>query len=162
MKEYIRLIEKSPLLNCLPKEQVHTCLKEGSFRISTYGKHHIIHFSGEVCRELEIILTGQVNVERIDEAGNLTTIAEFYGGEILGGNLLFSKNPYYPMTITAKQPTTMVAIGKEHLLELASGNPAFFKELSGICGRPHHNPWGAPQTLCQQNHSGMYFALFGA
>ena len=127
MKEYIRLIEKSPLLNCLPKEQVHTCLKEGSFRISTYGKHHIIHFSGEVCRELEIILTGQVNVERIDEAGNLTTIAEFYGGEILGGNLLFSKNPNYPMTITAKQPTTMVAIGKEHLLELASGNPAFLR-----------------------------------
>ena len=92
MKKYIELVEKSPLLNCLPKEEVHSCLKDGSFRISTYGKNNIIHFSGEACRSLEIILTGQVSVERIDEEGNLMNIAEFYADEILGGNLLFSQN----------------------------------------------------------------------
>ncbi|NLL45792.1 MAG: Crp/Fnr family transcriptional regulator [Clostridiales bacterium] len=127
MKKYIELVEKSPLLNCLPKEEVHSCLKDGSFRISTYGKNNIIHFSGEACRSLEIILTGQVSVERIDEEGNLMNIAEFYADEILGGNLLFSKNPYYPMTVTAKQPTTIVEIDKERLLVLASGNLAFLR-----------------------------------
>ena len=127
MKKYIELVEKSPLLNCLPKEEVHSCLKDGSFRISAYGKNNIIHFSGEACRSLEIILTGQVSVERIDEEGNLMNIAEFYADEILGGNLLFSKNPYYPMTVTAKQPTTIVEIDKERLLVLASGNLAFLR-----------------------------------
>ena len=127
MKKYMSLIEKSPLLNSLPKEEVRACLKDGSFRVSSHGKNSILHFSGEVCRRLEIILSGQVRVERIDEAGNLMTIAEFYADEILGGNLLFSKNPYYPMTITAKQPTAIVEIGKERLLALFSDNPNFLE-----------------------------------
>ncbi|MGI6751938.1 MAG: Crp/Fnr family transcriptional regulator [Anaerovoracaceae bacterium] len=127
MKKYISLIEKSLLLNCLSEEEVNSCLKDGSFRITNYGKDNIIHFSGEVCRGLEVILSGHVVVERIDEAGNLMTIADFYGGEVLGGNLLFSKTPYYPMTITAKQPTIVVGIDKEHLLELFSGNPIFLR-----------------------------------
>ena len=125
MKIYIGLMEQSLLLSCLSKEEVNSCLKDGSFRICSYGKHNIIHFSGEVCRVLEVILSGHVAVERIDEAGNLMTIAEFYGDEILGGNLLFSKTPYYPMTITAKQPTIMIEIKKERLLELLSSNIMF-------------------------------------
>lgn len=127
LKKYMEFIEKSILLSHLSKEEITSCLKDGSFHISTYGKNNIIHFSGEVCRKLEIILSGHVSVERIDEAGNLMTIAEFYGGEILGGNLLFSKNPYYPMSVTARQPTIVLEIEKERLLKLFSANPAFLR-----------------------------------
>lgn len=127
MIKYIGLIEKSPLLSCLSREEVSSCFKDGSFCISSYGKNNIIHFSGEVCRRLEVILSGHVVVERIDEAGSLMTIAEFYDDEILGGNLLFSKTPYYPMTITARQPTVIIEINKERLLALFSGNPIFLK-----------------------------------
>jgi len=127
MQKYIGLMEKSLLLSCLSKEEVHLCLKDGSFHISSYGKNSIIHFSGEVCLKLEIILSGHVSVERIDESGNLMVIAEFFGGEILGGNLLFSKSPYYPMTITAKKPTIIVEIAKERLLRLFSDNPIFLR-----------------------------------
>jgi CRP-like cAMP-binding protein len=127
MKKHMDLIEKSLLLSHLSKKEVSSCFKDGSFHISTYGKNNIIHFSGEVCRGLEIILSGQVSVERIDEAGNLMTIAEFYGGEILGGNLLFSKKPYYPMTITARQPTIVLTIDKERLLKLFSANSVFLR-----------------------------------
>lgn len=127
MKKHIDLIKKNPLLRSLPIEEVNSCLKDGSFRINTYGKNNIIHFSDEICLKLEVILSGQVSIERIDESGNLMVIAEFYGDEILGGNLLFSKNPYYPMTITARQPSTLVEIDKERLLELFTGNPVFLE-----------------------------------
>jgi CRP-like cAMP-binding protein len=127
MQKYINLIEGSPLLSHLPKEKTNLCLKDNSFRIKTYGKNSIIHFSGEVCLGLDIILSGHVAVERIDEGGSLMTIAEFFDGEILGGNLLFSKTPYYPMTITARQATVIVEIDKNRLLDLFSGNPVFLK-----------------------------------
>ncbi|MGI6161736.1 MAG: Crp/Fnr family transcriptional regulator [Christensenellales bacterium] len=127
MEEYISLIEKSSLLGSFSKQEVHSCLRDGSFRISAYGKNNIIHFSGEACLKLEIILLGHVSVERIDEAGNLMIIAEFYDDEILGGNLLFSKSPYYPMTIIAKQPTVILEIDKERLLALFSDNPVFLR-----------------------------------
>lgn len=127
MEKYMDLIENNSLLNRLSSSEIDICFKDGSFHINTWGKNNIIHFSGEVCSNLEIILSGHVSVERIDEKGNLMTIGEFYSGEILGGNLLFSKAPYYPMTVTAKQPTVILKINKERLLSLFSLNSDFLK-----------------------------------
>lgn len=120
-------MEKCVLLNSISGETIDSYLKDGSFKIKTYGKNNIIHFTGETCLNLEVILSGKVTVERIDESGNLMTIADFYNNEILGGNLLFSKNPHYPMTITAKQPAVILEIDKERLFELFSNNHDFLK-----------------------------------
>lgn len=127
MNKHISLIRKSILLSSISADEVNSYLRDGSFTISTYGKNNIVHFSGEMCLKLEIILSGKVTVERIDESGNLMAIAEFYSDEILGGNLLFSKNPHYPMTITAKQPTIILGINKERLFELFSDNHTFLR-----------------------------------
>lgn len=127
MNKYKSLIEKSTLLGSISEHEINQCFNDGSFKISTYAKNNILHFSDEVCLKLEIILSGKVTVERIDESGNLMTIAEFLNDEILGGNLLFSNNPYYPMTIIAKQPTVILEINKERLLDIFSGNPIFLR-----------------------------------
>lgn len=127
MNKYVAFVEKSILLSSISAEEINSYLKDRSFKISTYNKNNIVHFVGEKCSKLEIILTGKVVIERIDESGNLMTIAEFFGNEILGGNLLFSKNPHYPMTITAKQPTVILEINKERLFELFSDNHEFLR-----------------------------------
>lgn len=127
MNKYVAFVEKSILLSSISAEEINSYLKDRSFKISTYNKNNIVHFVGEKCSKLEIILTGKVVIERIDESGNLMTIAEFFGNEILGGNLLFSKNPHYPMTITSKQPTVILEINKERLFELFSDNHEFLR-----------------------------------
>lgn len=127
MNQYTGLIEKSAILRSLSTEEINSYLSDGTFRICAYEKNNIVHFSGDVCLKLEIMLSGKVVVERIDESGNLMVIAEFLGEEILGGNLLFSKNPHYPMTITAKQPTVILELCKDRLFELFSDNHDFLK-----------------------------------
>lgn len=102
-------------------------MADGSCRIIDYEKSNIIHFDGEVCSKLEIILLGKVAIDRIDESGNLMTITELFEGDVLGGNLVFSKNPYYPMTITAKETTAILEINKERLFSLLSKNSGFLK-----------------------------------
>ncbi len=125
MKKHVDLLEKCTLLSCIPRENIDDCLRDGGLRIRVYAKNNIVHFAGEACSKFEIVLSGKVAVEHIDESGNLMSIAEFYGNEILGGNLLFSKNPRYPMTITAKQATVVLEINKERLFELFTGNRDF-------------------------------------
>jgi CRP-like cAMP-binding protein len=127
MSKHIALIRKSVPLSSVSDDETDLYLLDGSFKISTYERNNIVHFSGEVCLKLEIILSGKVAVERIDESGNLMNISEFYSNEILGGNLLFSKNPHYPMTITAKQPTIILEINKERLFTLFSNNHDFLR-----------------------------------
>ena len=100
------------LLKPIPIELLKKLFDTKAMKIKKYSKDEIIHFDGDVCMNVEILLFGKVVVERIDESGALLTIAEFYPDELLGGNLIFSKNSYYPMTITAKLETTLLEIQK--------------------------------------------------
>ena len=127
MKNYLGAMKEVYLINSIKSEEIELYLNEGSFKTIEYGKNNIIHFVGEVCSKLEIILSGKVVIERIDESGNLMTIAEFFSGDVLGGNLMFSKNPHYPMTVTTKQPTVILEINKTRLFQLFSDNHDFLK-----------------------------------
>ena len=127
MKKYFELMREIDLIKSIKPQEIDSYLTEGSCKITQYGKNNIVHFVGEVCSKLEIILSGKVVIERIDESGNLMTIAEFLGGDVLGGNLMFSKNPYYPMTVTAKEATLILEINKDRLFQLFSDNREFLR-----------------------------------
>lgn len=127
MKKDESLINQTILLQELPPEDVRLYVKEGQFKIVSYKKNTVIHFEGEFCNKLEIILSGEVIVERLDESGGLLTIAVFIENDILGGNLLFSNNPSFPLTITAREPSTIVEIEKKLLFELFVKSPSFLR-----------------------------------
>ena len=127
MRKYLELIQQTDLIKSLKHQEIESYLTEGSCKTTRYGKNNIVHFVGEVCSNLEIILAGKVGMERIDESGNLMTIAEFLSGDVLGGNLMFSKNPYYPMTVTAKEATLILEINKDRLFQLFSDNHEFLR-----------------------------------
>ena len=127
MENYFGAMKQVDLIKSIKSEEIELFLNEGSFKTTEYGKNNIVHFVGEVCSKLEIILSGKVVIERIDESGNLMTIAEFFSGDVLGGNLMFSKNPHYPMTVTTKQPTVILEINKARLFQLFSDNHDFLK-----------------------------------
>lgn len=127
MIKNISLIKSTVLINFLSDEDILTNLKSGKFKVTSYKKSSIVHFDGETCSKLEIILSGKVAVDRIGESGDLLTISEFYNDDILGGNLLFSKNPYYPMTISTQLLTNILEIEREVLFELLCNNPIFLR-----------------------------------
>jgi CRP-like cAMP-binding protein len=81
----------------------------------------------EECSRIEIILSGEVVIENLDEDGNLLTITDFRTGDMLGGNLIFSSNPRYPMTITALSDSVLLLLSKEIILELSKKNSDFLK-----------------------------------
>ena len=103
MKKHLKLMQQIDIIKSINKLDIESYLADGSCRIAEYGKNNILHFVGEVCSKLEIILSGKVAIDRIDESGNLMTITELFDGDVLGGNLLFSKRPYYPMTSRPKK-----------------------------------------------------------
>ena len=127
MNPYLKLIENTTLLSTLPSDYIKLHLANGNFKVKTYTKNSIIHFEGDHCFKLEIVLIGKVVVARIDESGNLLTIAEFFQNDILGGNLMFSKNPYFPMTSTALDESVILEIEKNLLFTLLSESPVFLK-----------------------------------
>lgn len=122
-----KLIESITLLNTLSAEEIYSYIQKKLFKLVHYEKNRMIHLDGDKCNYLEIILSGKVAVERIGESGDLLTIGAFYTNDILGGNLIFSKNPYYPMTVTAQTKVTLLQIDKKLLFHLCSSNKSFLR-----------------------------------
>lgn len=122
MHKYIEDIQNTTLLNSLSKETIIENINKGKFIVSSYNKDNIIHFEGEKCNKLEIILSGKVVVERINASGDLLSISEFTNDDILGGNLLFSKTPYFPLTVSTQIPTVVLEIDRDTLINLFHNN----------------------------------------
>ena len=127
MNQFEKLIESNTILSSLPSEIIKSHIQNRTLEVISFQKNSIVHFVGDKCNQLEIILKGTVVVERIDESGDLLTIAEFYQDDILGGNLLFSNSPYYPMTTTTREESIILVIEKNLLFDLLSEFPTFLK-----------------------------------
>ncbi len=118
-------IQKTTLFSTLKKNEIENLLTQKIANVTQYSSGKIIHFEDDYCDYLEIILSGKISIERIDASGNLLTITELYINDILGGNLLFSRNPSYPMTVIAKEQCAIISISKDTLLEILQTNANF-------------------------------------
>ena len=132
MSSHEQSIKEPALLHAVPTEALETYRRNGTFRTIAYKKDTVIHFEGEVCRSLEIILTGHIGVEHIEPSGNLMNVAEFFAGDILGGSLMFSQNPHYPMTVTTRRSAVILEINKDDLFLMFCHHPAFLKTFLTI------------------------------
>jgi len=117
------------LLRGLSVNRIEEWSRSGKISLRYFQPGQIIHLDGDLCRGMEIILSGRVSVERIDESGNLMIINQFGPDDMIGGNLVFSRNPRYPMTIIAKIATTLVALEKRLIFELCSSYPEFLEQF---------------------------------
>ncbi len=120
---------KKTILSSLPPKLVDDYLINNRIHIQSYNKNQIIHLEGEVCQQIEIILEGQIVIERIGIDGDLMTINHFHQGDIIGANLIFSSTDHYPMTISSKKPSQVVIIPKDVLFKLCNSYPTFLMEF---------------------------------
>lgn len=112
------VLSNSHLINQLNKKDINKYIAIGSFKLVKYKKNSVVHFEGDLCNKLEVILAGKVVVEHFDETGRLNTVMEFGVDKLLGCNLIFSENPHFPATVATKEPSVILEIKKELLLEL--------------------------------------------
>ena len=124
---YLNALTESPFLSAFSKTEIDDLLTTDKIKIRHYKKDSILHFDGEFCDCLELIVEGRISIDRIDRAGNLLTISDFGEGDILGGNIMFSSHPVYLMMVTATQDTVVLEFPKEVLFDLLTSKPLFLK-----------------------------------
>jgi len=122
MEKHINLITKH-----IPDEKYIELIKSNVINIRKYSKGSCMHLENDICSHLEVIIEGNVAIDRIDEDGNVMCVTNFTKTDIIGGNLLFSKTPSYPMSIFAKSDVIVMQIKKEDLFHLMCEYPDFLK-----------------------------------
>ncbi len=127
-KKTVGLLKNVSLFEHVPEADLLKLLEKGS-QIESYDKDEIIYLQNEICDSLDVILRGTVTIQKIDYDGKVMTLSQFMTGEVLGENLVFSKQNHFPMTISAKEKTELLHIKKLAILELCQSNRDFLNNL---------------------------------
>src|SRR5699024_327257 len=84
-----------------------------------------IYIQNEKSNTIDILLNGKVAIQKIEENGDVLTVATFSSGDILGGSLAFSMTNEYPLTVIAAAESNILHIKKELILKLCQSNEEF-------------------------------------
>lgn len=125
-------LSSQPLFAGFSTEQLNELLADRRCSVKKFHHGQVVHLEGEPCPAVEIILSGEFAIERISEDGTLMLVARLGPGDILGGNLVFSSNQNFPMTITSRQNSSFVSLRRDLLLELMHNSSSFLLEFLRI------------------------------
>jgi CRP-like cAMP-binding protein len=123
--DFIKLLLNTDLFKCFSEGELINIFNNDNYFIKTYTKESVIYLQNETCNSMDIILDGNIIIQKIDAEGNVLTISDFTLGDVIGENLLFSSSNKYPMTITAKSKTEILHIKRELILKLCQTNNCF-------------------------------------
>lgn len=129
MKSFIKLLKNTELFKCFSEVELENIFNEHYYKIKDYEKRAIIYLQNEKCESLDILLSGVITIQKIDQDGKILTINDFISGDVVGENLLFSVNSNYPMTVTAKSDCTLLHVKKELVLKLCQSNECFLRSF---------------------------------
>ncbi|MDD2371272.1 MAG: Crp/Fnr family transcriptional regulator [Firmicutes bacterium] len=122
---YIDALVSQNLFSSFSKEELLEILKKEHYELKIYEKGQIIHLQNEICKEIDIILEGQVSVQNIIENGNVLTIGVFSACDIIGANLIYSNSNFYTMTVISTAKTTVLHMSKELILTMCKKSEKF-------------------------------------
>lgn len=129
MNNSINFLINTDLFKCFSFHELEKLFNKDYYKIKKYTKNSVIYFQNEKCESLDVILDGVITIQKIDSEGDILTISDFMSGNVLGENLLFSRNNTYPMTIITKSDTTILHIKKDMILNLCQNNVCFLNSL---------------------------------
>lgn len=125
----VEAISSLSLFKCFTKNELPEIFNASQYKIKEYKKGQTIHLQNELCYAMDIILSGRIAVQKLDENGNVLTISVFSQMDIIGANLIFSSRNAYPMTVVCEADAVVLHIYEALILKLCNSNSCFMVEL---------------------------------
>lgn len=125
IRNYYSLLSGTIFFRDLSIEYLSHVFSDLSFSIQQYNKDKFIFIEDEVCRNLSIILSGNVEIQKIDASGKVLIIAEFHEGDSFGESLIFSDRGNFPMSVMSKTDSVILHIEKDSVIKLCQKSSTF-------------------------------------
>ena len=98
------------------EEKIVLIIKE-LFDIKKVKKGQILHEANSKCKELSLVISGELDVIKYNFDGKEQLISVLGKNEMFGGPLVFSE-AYYPANIIAEKDSEIIEISKEKIMKL--------------------------------------------
>ncbi|MNM03478.1 cAMP receptor protein [compost metagenome] len=118
MKLEAEVLRTSLLFRGKTPDEIDGLLDTMRFSVRSCRKGEMIISEGETADRLGIVLSGEVEVHKLQPGGGGITIARLGKGQTFGEAVLFRRDNRYPATIMSSGRSSVMFIGKQELLRL--------------------------------------------
>ncbi|MBQ8642665.1 MAG: Crp/Fnr family transcriptional regulator [Clostridia bacterium] len=129
MKKYLKILKQCPLFQDIESENLLKMLECLGARIETFDKKYTVIAEGNPARYVGIVLTGSVQIVRIDYYGNRSILSELGSPEVFGEAFACAELSAIPVSVIANEPCDIMLIDCGHILHTCSNHCAFHERL---------------------------------
>jgi len=123
------VLKDIPLFKSFKSDDFIRFFKDIRYKIEEFSKDSMVFMEDEICNTLNIILEGNIRIQKIDPIGKSLVVVEFTKGDIIGETLLFGEDSRYPMTGISVEKSIVLYIEKDAVLSLCQRDVNFLNEF---------------------------------
>lgn len=127
--KYLDALSSIKLFRGFNGNELKIILDSARCSLTSHKKGQLVYIQNEICQSMDIILEGEVAVQKIDTEGNILTIQTFSAMDLIGANLLFSSRNKYPMTVTVETDAIILHLERELVVDLIQSHRSFMEGL---------------------------------
>lgn len=113
-----RELENCILFQNIPVHEIKTLLSTVPYRVQEFHKGETVFRLMEPALRIGIVLSGKVEVQKTFERGSQINVSVRGPGELVGPAAAFSSQRRYPCDIVALEPTSILILHRQDLLQL--------------------------------------------
>lgn len=129
MKKYLEILRRCPLFKQIEDENLLTMLTCLGARIESFDKKYTIFAEGKPAKHIGIVLSGSVQVIRIDYYGNRSILTEVGAGEVFSEAFACAEVESTPVSVIANEPCEIMLLDCSHILHTCQNNCGFHQQL---------------------------------
>lgn len=129
MKKYMDILRRCALFKQIEDENLLTMLTCLGARIESFDKKYTIFAEGKPAKHIGIVLSGSVQVIRIDYYGNRSILTEVGAGEVFSEAFACAEVESTPVSVIANEPCEIMLLDCSHILHTCKNNCGFHQQL---------------------------------
>ena len=129
MKKYLKTLKSCPLFRDIESEDLLKMLACLQVTVESFDKKYTIFSEGTPARYLGIVLSGTVQVIRMDYYGNRSILSELGAGQVFSEEFACAETPVMPVSVIACEPCQIMLIDSSHILHTCANQCVFHRQL---------------------------------
>lgn len=129
MKKYLPILRRCALFKQIEDENLITMLTCLGAKVESFDKKYTIFAEGKPAKHIGIVLSGTVQVIRVDYYGNRSILTEAGTAEMFSEAFACAEVEATPVTVIANEPCEVMLIDCSHILHTCHNNCGFHQQL---------------------------------
>ena len=129
MEKFFNILSHCPLFTGIERADLMRMLVCLGAKVESFDKKYTVIAEGNPAKFIGIVLSGSVQVVRIDYYGNRSILTEVAAGEVFAEAFACAETPSVPVTVIANEPSEIMLIDCGHILHTCQNNCGFHQQL---------------------------------